>query len=133
MSGVLGSVTSDDGKSSGFGSWECLGTTGILSDRSAICVARFVFLLLLRMKMKASAAMPAMAATPPTAPPTMAPVGVELPPSPDDGVAVTAAVVGFTVIVANVVEVGVAVIAVLGTDHVPQVMAILLASRDWPT
>lgn len=82
------------------------------------------------MKIKARAAMPAMAAAPPTAPPTMAPVGVELPFSVDDGVGVTAAVVGFTVTVANVVEVGVAVIAVLGTDHVPQVMAILLASRD---
>ena len=66
--------------------------------------------------MKAKAAMPAIAAAPPTAPPTMAPVGVELP-SEGEGVGVISTVVGFTVIVANVVEVGVAVIAVLGTDH----------------
>lgn len=81
--------------------------------------------------MKASAAMPAIAATPPTAPPTIAPVGVELPLSvEDDGAGVTAAVDGLTVTVAKVVEVGVAVMAVLGTDHVPQVIAILLARRD---
>jgi hypothetical protein len=81
------------------------------------------------MKMKARAAKPARTTTPPTAPPTTAPVGVELPlPAEDEEVGV--ADVGFTVTVANVVDVGEAVNAVFGTDHVPHVMAILLASRD---
>jgi hypothetical protein len=81
--------------------------------------------------MKARAAKPARTTTPPTAPPTTAPVGVELPlPAEDEEVGVTTAVAGFTVTVAIVVDVGVAVNAVLGTDHVPHVMAILLASRD---
>lgn len=73
-----------------------------------------------------------MAAAPPTAPPTMAPVGVELPVFSTVGVGVTTLVVGFIVTVAKVVEVGVAVAAVIGTDHLSLLSKSRMGKNTFP-
>ena len=79
-------------------------------------------LLPLRRKKTTRKAMTAITAVPPTAPPIIAPIGVELPLAFSEGASVDGIVivVGLVVTVANVVKVllvGVGVNAVIGTAH----------------